>query len=651
MISQSTIDAIFQATRVEQVIDDFVKLTKRGVNFKGLCPFHDEKTPSFTVSPARNIYKCFGCGRGGDTVNFLMEHEGLSYPEALRYLANKYNIEIEETEVSAEYQAERLERDSLFLINKFANEFYQKQLKETDLGKSIGLSYFKERGLLLKTIDAFELGYAPAHGDSLTQAAVGQGYNIDLLRQLGLTTEKDRDFFFNRVMFPIHNLSGKVVAFAGRQLSNQKKSAKYINSKESDIYHKSNVLYGLHLAKRSIRKEDHCILVEGYTDVISLHQSGIDNIVASSGTALTVGQIKLIKRYTNNIKVLYDGDAAGVKAALRGIDLILEQDLNVEVVLLPDKEDPDSYLSKVGATAFKDYLSEQATDFILFRTNLVLEEAGGDPVKKAGLVKDIIGSLARIQDPIKRSIYIRQCSNLLQIQEQILVSETNKTMSLQHRDRRIDQIRQTHYEHQAERDLIHRETQPVHQQSDESSIRDEYQERDVVRILIEHGNKVLQEEPEPISVGAYIVSHIQDAIPSFDNETYGEIVRIYAQALATGQAIDTDFFIHHPRQEISQLAISLCTSPYTYSENWEKMWGIRLETQPEPGENVVQDSLQALFRFLLRKYQKMSQENMAKIKALQKSADESELMKQLQVQSVLNEKRNEIAEKLNTVIF
>ena len=650
MISQASIDAIFQATRVEEVIDEFVKLTKRGVNYKGLCPFHDEKTPSFTVSPARNIYKCFGCGRGGSAVNFLMEHEGLSYPEALRFLAKKYNIEIEETAISTEYQAEKLERDSLFLINKFANEFFQKQLKETDLGKSIGLSYFKERGLLLKTINTFELGFAPASGDSLTHQAVDQGYNIALLRKLGLTTERDRDFFFNRVMFPIHNLSGKVVAFAGRQLSNQKKSAKYINSKESDIYHKSSVLYGLHLAKQSIRKEDHCILVEGYTDVLALHQSGISNVVASSGTALTVEQIKLIKRYTSNIKILYDGDAAGVKAALRGIDLILEQDLNIQVVLLPDKEDPDSYLTKVGASAFSKYLNERSTDFILFKTNLVLEEAGDDPVKKASLIKDIITSLARIQDPIKRSVYLRQCANLLQVDEQILVSETTKAMSQRVRDRRIDQIRQARYEHQVEQELSDR-LQRATPQAQSPSINDEYQERDVVRILIEHGDKKLQDEPEPISVGAYIIAHIHDAIPSFENDLYAEIVQIYAEQLSKGNEINTDFFTHHSRQDVAQLAISLCATPYHYSENWEKMWGIRLETQPEPDENEFQDSIQALFRFLLRKYQKMSEENMLKIKGLENTGDGDELLKQLQVQSVLIEKRNEIAEKLNTVIF
>ncbi len=649
MISQNSIDAIFQATRIEEVVDEFVRLTKRGVNFKGLCPFHDEKTPSFVVSPTRNIFKCFGCGRGGTAVNFLMEHEGLSYPEALKYLARKYNIEVEETGVSADYVVEKQERDSLYLINEFAVEFYRRQLLETDLGKSIGLGYFKERGLLLKTIEKFDLGYAPASGDGLTQSAIDKGYNIDFLRKLGLTTDRDRDFFFNRVMFPIHNLSGKVVAFAGRQLAHQKKSAKYINSKESEIYHKSKVLYGLHLAKHAIRKEGYCILVEGYTDVLSLYQSGIENVVASSGTALTVDQIKLIKRYSDQIKILFDGDPAGIKAALRGIDLILEQDLNVDLILLPEKEDPDSYLNRVGTSAFRQYLAQHAQDFILFKTQLVKEEAGNDPVQKASLIKDIIGSLARIQDPIKRSLYIRQCADLLDVNEELLVVETNKAMNLRHRNARIDAIRQARYEHRAEKELLNKAFPSPSKQTDSIS-NDEYQEQDIVRILIVHGDKLIQDDPEEVSVAAYILAHIQDTIPAFDNPLYAKIATLYGQRLAEGKSINADFFTHHQNREIAQLATSFLSSPYEYSENWEKMYGIRLESQPQPDENEIQDSSQALLRFLLRKYQKMSEENSKKIKALSDGND-TELLKQLQAQAVLIEKRNEIAEKLSTVIL
>jgi DNA primase len=654
MISQQTIDAIFQAAHVEDVIEEFVHLTKSGVNLKGLCPFHDEKTPSFTVSPARNIYKCFGCGKGGNAVNFLMEHEGLSYPEALRSLAHKYNIPIEETALPEEYEVEKQERDSLYLINDFARDFYKKQLFETDLGKSIGLSYFRERGLLRKTLDSFELGFASTNRDDLTKTAVHAGYNIDLLRKLGLTNDHDRDFFYNRVMFPIHNLSGKVVAFAGRHLVNDKKSPKYINSKESDIYHKSEVLYGLHLAKQAIRKDDYCLLVEGYTDVLSLHQSGIENVVASSGTALTVEQIKLIKRYTRQIKILYDGDAAGIKAALRGIDLVLAQDMNVELVLLPESEDPDSYIKKVGVTAFKDYLDQEARDFILFKTNLILKEAGNDPVKKAALIKDIVVSLAHIPDTIKRSVYTRQCAQLLQVDEAILVGETNKVMSKNLRDARINQLRESRSDHEVEQErLDHERFRAVADNlQDQKTTTDEFQERDIIRILILYGDRLIEDaDQENTTIAQFILSEIQEALPFFDNALYAKIATEYGLAIADGQKLNTDYFVRHQDQKVAALAVELCSSPYEYSENWQKMWDIRLQTQPMPDENQQQDSMQALYRFLLRKFQKMSDENLRQIKSFQANGDEDSMIKHLHVQNLLVEQRNKIANKLNTVIL
>ncbi|MCB0665007.1 MAG: DNA primase [Saprospiraceae bacterium] len=653
MISQETIDAIFQATHIEDVVEEFVHLTKRGVNLKGLCPFHDEKTPSFTVSPARNIYKCFGCGKGGNAVNFLMEHEGMSYPEALRYLAKKYNIEIAETQMPEEYEAEKQERDSLYLINEYAKEFYRNQLFNTDLGKSIGLSYFRERGLLRKTIDAFELGYATTSRDELTKSAVHDGYNIEFLRKLGLTTEQDRDFFFNRVMFPIHNLSGKVVAFAGRHLVTDKKSPKYINSKESDIYHKSKVLYGLHLAKKAIRKEDFCLLVEGYTDVLSLHQSGIENVVASSGTSLTVEQVKLIKRYTQQIRILYDGDTAGIKAATRGIDLVLEQDMNVELVLLPEGEDPDSYIKSVGVTEFKEYLEREASDFILFKTNLILKEAGNDPVKKAGLIKDIILSLAHIPDPIKRSVYTRQCAELLKVEESILVNETNKVVSKRLRDNRISQLRENRSDHEIQEKILEKERKKAVAENwqEEKTGTDEYQERDIVRILILYGDRQIEVEKEKLTIAQYVLSEIQETLPFFDNPLYAKIVTEYGLALSEGKQLNTDHFIRSADSEISSLAIELCSSPYELSENWQKMWDIRLETQPMPDENEIQDAFQALYRFLLRKYQKMSEENLKQIKEFQSNGDDESLLKHLQVQTMLVDQRNKIAGKLNTVIL
>ncbi|MCI5080604.1 MAG: DNA primase, partial [Saprospiraceae bacterium] len=349
MITQKSVQEILETAKVEDVIQDFVNLKRRGVNMIGLCPFHNEKTPSFTVSPAKNIYKCFGCGKAGNPVQFLMDHENLSFPEALRWLAQKYGIEIEEKQVSQEVIEERQRLDSLYIVNKFARDFFAEQLFETDRGKSVGLSYFKQRGFREDIIRKFGLGYSPAQSDLLTVTAKQKGYNIDLMKEVGLTSKYGRDFFRDRVMFTIHNLSGKVIGFGGRILQKDVKAPKYINSPETEIYNKSKVLYGAFFAKTAIRKQDECILVEGYTDVISLHQDGIENVVASSGTSLTVDQIRLVKRYTQNIKILYDGDKAGIKAALRGLDLVLAQDMNVKVVLLPEGEDPDSYLQGVGS--------------------------------------------------------------------------------------------------------------------------------------------------------------------------------------------------------------------------------------------------------------------------------------------------------------
>ncbi|MDH3246430.1 MAG: toprim domain-containing protein, partial [Saprospiraceae bacterium] len=526
------------------------------------------------------------------------------------------------------------------------------QLHETDTGKSIGLSYFKERGLILKTIHAFELGYIGSDRDALTAASVGAGYNIELLRKLGLTTSSDRDFFFERIIFPIHDLSGKVVAFAGRQLKSNKKSPKYINSKESEVYNKSRVLYGLHLAKKSIRKEDRCILVEGYTDVLGLVQSGIENVVASSGTALTVDQIKLIKRYTNNIQILYDGDPAGIKAALRGIDLILEQDLNIELVLLPENEDPDSYLKAVGVTAFRTYLSEQAKDFILFKTGLILDEAGDDPVKKSSLIKDIIESLAHIPDPIKRSVYTKQCSSLLSVDEDILISETNKEISRRMRNQRIDKLREARSDHEILRQQVDQQAAKTQAyEIDPPPVTDEYQERDIARILILHGNQVIEKDPKEVTAAEYILSNIPETLTAFDNPLYAKVVSEYGRQIEQGRKVDANYFINHENQELAQLAVEFCASPYEYSENWEKMWDVYLQTQPKPEENVVNDSYQALLRFTLRKLQKMSDENLAKIKECQRTNDQGELIKHLQVQQILIQKRNEVADKLNTVIL
>ncbi|MFR3187900.1 MAG: DNA primase [Phocaeicola sp.] len=432
MIDQSTIDRILDAAQIVDVVSEFVTLRKRGVNYIGLCPFHNEKTPSFSVSPSKGVCKCFSCGKGGNVVHFIMEHEQLSYYEALKWLAKKYNIEIKERELTdAEKQAQSL-RESLFVVNQFASEYFQDILYNHIDGQRIGMTYLRSRGFRDDIIRKFQLGYSTDAPDGLARAAAQKGFREEFLEKTGLCYKKDNgtlhDRFWGRVIFPVHTLSGKVVAFGGRVLSSATKNVqmKYVNSPESEIYHKSRELYGMYFAKQAIVRQDCCFLVEGYTDVISMHQSGIENVVSSSGTALTSDQIRLIHRFTNNITLLYDGDGAGIKASLRGIDMLLEEGMNIKVCLLPDGDDPDSFARKHNATDYQAYINAHEVDFIRFKTNLLLEEAGRDPIKRAGLISSIVRSISVIPDAIVRSVYIRECSQLLQMEEKILVEATAK---------------------------------------------------------------------------------------------------------------------------------------------------------------------------------------------------------------------------------
>ncbi|WP_283637289.1 DNA primase [Aquaticitalea lipolytica] len=425
MISKSTIEQVFETARVEEVIGDFVNLKKSGSNYKGLSPFSDERSPSFMVSPVKQIWKDFSSGKGGNAVTFLMEHEHFTYPEAIKYLAKKYNIEIEETEQTNEQKEEANERESLYLVNEFANTYFQNILHKTDQGKAIGLSYFKERGFTNDTIKTYNLGYSLDEWQAFTDEALGKGYQLEFLEKTGLTIVKEDkrfDRFKGRVMFPIHSMSGRILGFGGRILAADKKAAKYVNSPESEVYHKSKVLYGLFHAKQSIAKEDNCFLVEGYTDVIQFHQTGIKNVVASSGTALTPEQIRLINRLTKNITVLFDGDAAGIRASIRGIDLILEQGLNVKVVMFPNGEDPDSFAKQNTLEELSSYLEDNSKDFIQFKAALLVEEANNDPIKKAETIREIVNSISKIPDPIKREIYIQECSRIMDISEDVLFS-------------------------------------------------------------------------------------------------------------------------------------------------------------------------------------------------------------------------------------
>ena len=425
MISKATIDTVFETARVEEVIGDFVNLKRAGSNFKGLSPFSDERSPSFMVSPAKGIWKDFSSGKGGNSVAFLMEHSHFTYPEAIRYLANKYNIEIEETEQTDAEKAITDVRESMYLVSEFAKEYFHKTLLKSEEGKAIGLSYFKERGFTAETIEKFSLGYSPESWDAFTKEALGKGYKLEFLESTGLTiAREDRPFdrFKGRVMFPIQSMSGRILGFGGRILTNDKKAAKYLNSPESDIYHKSKVLYGIFQAKQSIAKLNNCYLVEGYTDVIQFNQAGIENVVSSSGTALTPDQIRLVNRLTKNITVLFDGDAAGLRAAIRGIDLILEEGMNVKVCTFPDGEDPDSFAKKTSHDELVAYLDENAKDFIQFKASTLMDEAKNDPIKKADLIRDMVTSISKIPDRIQREVYIQECSRIMDISEQVLVS-------------------------------------------------------------------------------------------------------------------------------------------------------------------------------------------------------------------------------------
>lgn len=483
MISKNTIDKVFETARVEEVIGDFVQLKRAGSNFKGLSPFSDERSPSFMVSPVKQIWKDFSSGKGGNSIAFLMEHEHFTYPEAIRYLARKYNIEIEETELSDEHKAEANERESMYLVSEFAKKYFHNILLNDEEGKAIGLSYFKERGFTSETIKKFELGYSPESWDAFTKEALGKGYKLDYLDKTGLTIvkeDKQFDRFKGRVMFPISSMSGRTLGFGGRILTNDKKAAKYLNSPESDIYHKSKVLYGIFQAKQSIAKLDNCYLVEGYTDVIQFSQAGIENVVASSGTALTPDQIRLVNRLTKNITVLFDGDAAGLRASIRGIDLILEEGMNVKVCTFPDGDDPDSFARKNSHADLVHYLETNAKDFIQFKASLLMDEAKNDPVKKAGLIRDMVTSISKIPDRIQREVYLQETSRIMDISEQVLV---NTLAQLVQKD--ITEVDKKQKQEQKAFDVIKNENP---EQARKIDILFEL-ERKIIEILLLYGNK------------------------------------------------------------------------------------------------------------------------------------------------------------------
>ncbi|MCD8031894.1 MAG: DNA primase [Bacteroides sp.] len=585
MIDQATIDRILDAAQIVDVVSDFVTLRKRGVNYVGLCPFHNEKTPSFSVSPAKGLCKCFSCGKGGNAVHFIMEHEQLTYYEALKFLARKYNIEVKERELSQEEKQAQNVRESMFVVNNFARDYFCNILKNHADGRSIGLAYFRQRGFRDDTIEKFQLGFSINERDALSRETQKKGFKKEFLLKTGLAYEtedgKIRDRFWGRVIFPVHTLSGKVVAFGGRILgTDNKKLAKYVNSPESEIYHKSSELYGIYFAKQAIVRQDRCFLVEGYTDVISMHQSGIENVVSSSGTSLTPGQIRLIHRFTNNITVLYDGDKAGIRASIRGIDMLLEEGMHIKVVLLPDGEDPDSFARKHNATDFQNYITAHEVDFIRFKTNLLLDEAGKDPLKRAELINDIVRSISVIPEAIVRSVYIKECSQLLHVEEKLLVAEVAKLIATQ-KEKGYPSPQPSPQPQAASQE--NGQPTPPFQDEYQSYIpqegkekREFYQaERLIIQALIRHGEKVMckvdgDDGERDFTVIEYIDNDLKADDLSFHHKQHRQILAEALEHLKDEGFVAQRYFLAHPDPEISRLSADLIDNRYQLSKYHSK---------------------------------------------------------------------------------
>ena len=625
MIDQLTIDKIFTAADVVEVVGEFVKLKKSGQNYKGLSPFTNEKDPSFFVSPAKGIFKCFSSGKGGNAVTFLMEHEKLSYPEALRYLAKKYNIEIIEKEQSAEEIQQKNERESLLAVCTYAHKYYIENLTHTEEGKAVGASYFHQRSYRDDIINKFQLGYSREQRDAFTKTALEKGYKIEYLTKTGLTIQKENyafDRFHGRVIFPIHSLAGQVIGFGGRILKSEEKAAKYINSPESEIYHKSNVLYGLFFAKQSIIKNDNCFIVEGYTDVLSLQQAGVENVVASSGTALTSQQIRLIKRFSKNITVIFDGDEAGIKASLRGIDLILEEDLNVKVLLLPDGEDPDSFAKGKSASELLEYIKENENDFISFKSRLLKKDAETDPLKRATLITEIVRSIAVIPGSITRAVYIKECSRILDVDERVLYTEINRIR----RQKAEQNFRKRNYDINLAEEKISKGRTVI-------SDNERYiVEKDITRLLLNFGNNSLtvlnihNNKEEETTVARYIISEISEDELEFNHPGYKIIYEDIEQHVSNDNPLTEKYFIHHTNEAISRIAVDLLTSAYDLSKIWEKHDNY-IETEDMKLKEIVPEAINA---FKNKKVLDMIKETQKKLKIAQenKDADSVSLLQQ-----------------------
>jgi len=648
MIPRETINKIIETARIEEVVSEFVTLRRRGANLIGICPFHKEKTPSFNVNPARNIFKCFGCGKAGNSIRFIMEHEHYSFNEALRFLAKKYGIKIEEREQTPEEIKAQNERERMFNVNGFAQNYFSNTMMTTDEGRSVGLAYFHERGFRDAIINKFQLGYCPESGSAFTDYAMKNGYDKDLLIKVGLTGSYENriyDRYHGRVIFPIHNLTGKVIGFGGRILSKEKTKAKYVNSPESEIYNKSQTLYGIFFARNEISRLDNCILVEGYADVLSMHQAGIENVVASSGTSLTTEQIRMISRYTKNVTMLYDGDAAGIHAALRGTDMILEEGLNVRIVVLPPEDDPDSFVQNNPIEYVTKYLTDNAKDFISFKTNILLKDAQNDPIKKAAAIKEILQSISVIPDPIYRTTYIKECSRTLDVTEQTLMNELNKLLRAKYKKSLgIEPTRQLPQESevtQPQQPTIPEETVPV----------GFYQERELVKLLLTYGDKTIELENSDddgnnviynTTIASFIIDDLKNDGLIFRDETHKKFFDAFDKGLDSGQLPVAQDFISSEEQDVAELAANLLSTQYKL-DNWQRH-NIIVKTEEDVLKKTV---LASILRFKDMVIEVRRDEI---TKELMASADADEQLILLQKKKQLDDIRNRINRDLGIVI-
>lgn len=647
MISQATIQQILSRIDIIEIVGSFVKLKKRGANYLGLCPFHNEKTPSFTVSPVKEIYKCFGCGRSGNTISFLMDLEKYSYVEALRWLANKYNVEIEETETSPEVKLQIQAADSLYIINSFAQAFFSDRLLHSEEGQDIALSYLKERGFREEIIKKFQLGYNPSARDEFAKAATEAQYNKDLLLKSGLLVQRDdrlQDNYRGRIIFPVHNQSGKVLGFGARIIKNNEKAPKYINTPENELYVKSKILYGSYFARQPIDKADECLLVEGYTDVVSLHQAGIENVVASGGTSLTPDQLRLIKKYTNNLTIIYDGDNAGIKAALRGLDLALEESLNVKLVLIPDKEDPDSYVNKIGAEAFRQFIADNKKDFILFQLDIALKDAGDDTAKKSAVVNQVAETISKInktEEFTRRQDYIRQVAEVLKIEETGLNALVNKFI----RDKVTKDENRASFRQETP-EVVPGSIQEGSPEDETFELfqRDEMQERAMVRSLLEFGIKPWNEE---LKVADFIFSQIEenDLDKMIDNRQLVDIIHTYRKWYDEGIEPTAKNFLYHEDQRLHSLIISVMDVNTEISPNWKEHYEGHIATR----EDLFREEVISTLNYLkLRKIKRMIEENQ---RDLEKATRPEDQLIYIQTHQTLKQMEVELTREVGTVIY